>query len=129
VLLSDPRSPILESIFQQFVEWCDIAGVPIVLAAGNDPLQSLDLKTPPKAWGNDQHRHYGRWSRSGWKPLGSEITQKAWFTWFSDGSLTVFAPAIDIVVPGGGNLDNLNTGTSQAAAIVVSLSQDFVIDP
>jgi hypothetical protein len=110
----------MEDIFRDFFEFTEAKGIPVVLAAGNNIKQKLHQGVPQK-FGTDGN---GIITVGGVKQDGSLWEDTAPAIPGEDGSMTVFAPAVDIIVPGnGGDLHvgtSLNKGTSQAAAITVS---------
>jgi hypothetical protein len=86
----------------------------VVTAAGNSPEKRLH-QTIPQKLGTASNRII---TVGGVKKDGTlyELTTPA--EGGQGGSITLYAPAEDVIVPSPGN--NLHSGTSQAAAIVVS---------
>jgi hypothetical protein len=105
----------LEKTFKEFFEWCETFKITVVTAAGNSPEQRLH-QTIPQKLGTASNRII---TVGGVKKDGTfyELTTPA--EGGQGGSITLYAPAEDVVVPSPGN--NLHSGTSQAAAIVVSI--------
>lgn len=102
----------MEPLFRQFFTWTEENKVTVVLAAGNTASEQLHTKVPQK-FGTPTN---GIITVGGVKQDGTLYTPTSPEVPGQSGSMTVYAPAVDVVVPGPGNLD---TGTSQAAAIVV----------
>jgi hypothetical protein len=104
----------LESLFPEFIAWCDKLKLPLVLAAGNDEAMSMHDQVPHKFGTPDNMIiTVGGVERDGTLYKGTTPVEPG-----QAGSMSVYAPARDIVVPSPGN--GVHTGTSQAAAIVVS---------
>lgn len=121
VPVSDARGQEIEHIFNEFFDWAERRKVTVVLAAGNMVELPLHKGAPQKFGTKNNHiitvggvREDGSLYPNTSPQLPGEL-----------GSLTVFAPAVNIIAPGNGgqlHIDTgLNTGTSQAAAITVSL--------
>ncbi|KAK7183332.1 uncharacterized protein CC84DRAFT_1218950 [Paraphaeosphaeria sporulosa] len=103
-------------LFDEFFQWCQSMNVPVVLAAGNSNRSPLDKKTPQSS-GTTTNTviTVGGVTKRGslWRDTSPAYNGAA-------GSMTVFAPAVDIVVPGDASIQDM--GTSQAAAIVGGLA-------
>ncbi|KAF2789529.1 subtilisin-like protein, partial [Melanomma pulvis-pyrius CBS 109.77] len=114
----DRGGAILENLFHQFFTWTEENKITVVLAAGNTASEQLHTKVPQK-FGTPTN---GIITVGGVKQDGTLYTPTSPEVPGQSGSMTVYAPAVDVVVPGPGNLD---TGTSQAAAIVGGLAAYF----
>jgi hypothetical protein len=119
--VASDRGQRMEPIFTEFFQWAERRGVPVVLAAGNHINQPLDKGTPQK-FGTATNNII---TVGGVMEDGSLYENTAPDHPDRDGSMSVFAPAENVVAPGnGGDLHEdaeSNTGTSQAAAITISL--------
>jgi hypothetical protein len=104
----------LEAIFSAFFEWCASFKVTVVIAAGNAPERGLH-NTVPQKLGTAEN---GIMTVGGVEKDGTLFQQTTMAQPEQAGSLTVYAPARDVIVPGPGEF--IHDGTSQAAAIVVS---------
>jgi hypothetical protein len=105
----------MEPLFQSFFEWCERVKVPVTVAAGNTPEAFLDETVPQKFGTSDNTLiTVGGVGKDGRLYTSTTPPRPG-----HPGHMTVFAPAVDIVVPGRPGTGN--TGTSQAAAIVVSM--------
>jgi subtilisin family serine protease len=104
----------MEPIFQDFFQWCERVKVPVTIAAGNDPNTFLD-QTVPQKFGTPTNTLI---TVGGVDKEGKLYSKTSPPRPGRSGHMTVFAPAVDIVVPGKQGTGD--TGTSQAAAIVVS---------
>ncbi|KAH7411597.1 peptidase S8/S53 domain-containing protein [Phaeosphaeria sp. MPI-PUGE-AT-0046c] len=114
---TDPTGagPIIEALFPEFLDWCENFKIPIVVAAGNDPEKNLHDKIPQKFGTKDNLIiTVGGVRDDGTLWPGTTLHEPG-----QAGSMSVWSPAMDVVVPGPGN--GPNTGTSQAAAIVSGL--------
>jgi len=109
-------------LFVEFLAWCEEKKVTFVVAAGNKEVPNLHQSTPQRLGTAD----------NGLITVGGVIEDGTLFTSTTlqqsgkAGSMTVFAPAKDVKVPGPGV--DLHSGTSQAAAIVVSQSFQGLIN-
>jgi len=123
---TDQKGPVIEKLFKSFMEFCYSNKVAFVVAAGNrDPLY-LHQSLPQRLGTADNNLiTVGGVEKDGtfWK---GQTTAEEGRT-KQPGHVDVFAPAVDIDVPGPGV--KYDTGTSQAAAIVVSALQSIVSIP
>jgi hypothetical protein len=110
----------LESLFPEFIAWCDRLKLPLVVAAGNDETMSMHEQVPHK-FGTADNMII---TVGGVEPDGTLYKGTTPVEPGQAGSMSVYAPARDIVVPSPGN--DLHTGTSQAAAIVVGNYEHFM---
>lgn len=109
-------------MFEEFFHWCEERGIHAVVAAGNlDGAPPLH-RSLPQALGTADNNiiTVGGITRQGtlWPKTALHEDGKP-------GSITLFAPAEGIVVPGPGNVmveGEETSGTSQATAMVVSVS-------
>jgi hypothetical protein len=104
----------METVFQPFMTWADELKIPIAVAAGNGREERLHEKLPHKLGTRDNMViTVGGVNKDGtlWENTAREEPGQP-------GSMSVYAPAVDIVVPTPGNIPD--SGTSQATAIVVS---------
>lgn len=100
-------------MFPGFLAWCDDHRAVVVLAAGNFPEKRLHELVPQKFGTADN----GIITVGGVEKDGTFWRDTTQLEAGQAGSMSVFAPARDVIVPGPPIGD---TGTSQAAAIVVS---------
>ncbi|OAL01554.1 subtilisin-like protein [Phaeosphaeriaceae sp. SRC1lsM3a] len=113
----DPNGagPAIEALFPEFLAWCEKFKIPIVLAAGNEPDKNLHDKIPQKlGTKNNVIITVGGVEPDGTLFLSTTLEERG-----QAGSMSVYAPARDVVVPAPGQ--GFHTGTSQAAAIVSGL--------
>lgn len=108
------EGPAIEKIFSDFLGWCESFKIPIVVAAGNDPVRWLHEQVPQK-FGKPDNVIV---TVGGVKHDGMLYPNTTPAKPGKDGSMSVYAPAVDVIVPADGI--DFHTGTSQAAAIVVS---------
>lgn len=114
-LVVDPRTQVqLEAVFQDMLEWCETYKVAVVTAAGNSPEKRQDDTLPQRLGTPDNNLI----TVGGVEPDGTVFTQMTPAEPGQGGWTSVYAPARDIIVPAPG--EYIHTGTSQAAAIVVS---------
>lgn len=115
---NDParRGELLQLALDEFFQWCAQSKVTVVLAAGNDRTVNLH-NTVPQKLGSATNKiiTVGGVEKDGtfWQPQTTQALGQA-------GHVTVYAPCVDIRVPSPGV--DFHTGTSQAAAIVVSIA-------
>jgi hypothetical protein len=105
----------MEAMFEEFFKWSEKIRIPILLAAGNAPEKRLHQLIPQK-FGTQDNMII---TVGGVEKDGTFYRDTTKAESGQPGSMSVYAPARDIVVPAPGN--NPHTGTSQATAIVVSL--------
>jgi hypothetical protein len=116
----DTKAPIgagadIEAIFPEFQAWCESLEIPIVLAAGNDNTRFLHEQVPQKFGTPDN----GIITVGGVEREGTLYQETTSAMPGEAGSMSVYAPARDVRVPSDGV--DMHTGTSQAAAITVSI--------
>jgi hypothetical protein len=106
----------LELAFEEFLAWCETTKTAVVLGAGNAPEKRLH-ETIPQKFGTADN---GIITVGGVEKDGSLYLDTTRAEPGQLGSMSVYAPARDIIVP----IPSLAgyTGTSQAAAIVVGYS-------
>jgi hypothetical protein len=112
----------MEPVFRLFFEWCERVKLPVTIAAGNSPETFLDESVPQK-FGTEMNTliTVGGVDQDGRLYHATTPSRPG-----HPGHMTVFAPAVDIIVPGRPATGD--TGTSQAAAIVVSTIASCLID-
>jgi hypothetical protein len=110
----------MEGDFQEFFEWCQRNKVPVVNAAGNAPEEFLDQKVPHK-FGTETNTII---TVGGVNKDGTLFRHTTPPRPNHPESMTVFAPAEDIIVPAAGAPPGTDQETSQAAAVVVSLPRN-----
>ena len=110
---------IQKEVFERFLSYCHSNQIPVVAAAGNSPGQSV-AKTYPQRLGTSENSliTVGGVTREGTLYRNTSPKRDG-----EAGSMTLFAPAVDIDVPSDPRVPN--HGTSQAAAIVVSIPSSF----
>jgi hypothetical protein len=122
-LPGDTRGRRMEPVFESFFQWSESKNIPVVIAAGNEVHKTLHRVVPQK-FGTTANRliTVGGVEKDGslFQITSPQIPGEL-------GSMTVFSPAREVTAPGNDgqlNLDSpiLNTGTSQAAALTVSLA-------
>jgi hypothetical protein len=114
------EGPNVESKFPDFLDWCTSLKIPIVVAAGNSPNKWLHQQVPHKFGKPDNLIvTVGGVEPDGMLYLDTTPAQPGNKDSLS-GPMSVYAPARDVKVPSDGV--DVHTGTSQAAAIVVSTS-------
>jgi hypothetical protein len=110
----------MEPIFDGFFKWCEEANVTVVVAAGNIPGGRPLHEGMPQKFGTDENSII---TVGGIRQDGTLWPGTAPHKPDTKGSMTIYAPAEKIEVPGlgGERLTNPKetSGTSQAAAIVV----------
>jgi hypothetical protein len=109
----DPAlGPAFDVAMRNFATWCESLKIPFVVAAGNSKNIKLHQQLPHML-GTPENTII---TVGGVERDGSLYQDTSRAEAGQAGSMSVYAPARDIVVPGPGG----DTGTSQAAAIVVS---------
>jgi subtilisin family serine protease len=101
---------------QPFLTWCDTKKVTVIVAAGNSPEKGLH-ETVPQRLGSAVN---GVITVGGVKPDGTYWEDTTPAEPNQLGSMSVYAPSVDVIVPASATA--LHTGTSQAAAIVSGLA-------
>jgi hypothetical protein len=101
-------------MLRDFLDWSESLKITVVVAAGNSPEKRLH-ETVPQKFGTVEGRMI---TVGGVEQDGTVYKDKTPAKPGELGSMSVYAPAKDIIVPAPG--DGPHTGTSQAAAIVVS---------
>lgn len=111
----DPNGigPALDRVIRNFMMWCETIKIPVVLAAGNNPRKYLHEQLPHRLGTPDNTILTVGGVNSDGTLYDLTSTHQAG----QAGSMSVFAPAKDIIVPATGEAPD--SGTSQAAAIVV----------
>ncbi|KAF1918124.1 peptidase S8/S53 domain-containing protein [Ampelomyces quisqualis] len=105
--------PALEDVIGKFITWCENIKLPIVVAAGNDPALRLHQQLPHRlGTPSNTILTVGGVNEDGTLWSSTSMAEAG-----KPGSMSVYAPAKNIVVPATG--ESIDTGTSQAAAIVV----------
>jgi hypothetical protein len=107
--------PAIGILFPPFLQWCEGLKITVVTAAGNSEERRLH-ETFPQRLGTPEN---GLITVGGVEPDGTVFKSGTRAEPGEAGSMSVYAPARDITVPGGPGLPDF--GTSQAAAIVVSV--------
>ncbi|KAF1963807.1 subtilisin-like protein [Byssothecium circinans] len=122
-IMNSQKARDMEADFEAFFEWCQRNKIPVVMGAGNAPEENLDEKVPHK-FGTPTNTiiTVGGVNKDGTLHESTSPARRG-----RAGSMTVFAPAIDIIVPGGPA--GPHSGTSQAAAIVSGLVAYFYSHP
>lgn len=115
VVVDAALGPAFDAAMRSFVTWCESLKIPIVVAAGNTKSMQLHKQLPHRLGTPDNNII----TVGGVEKDGSLYPDTSRAEPGQAGSMSVYAPARDIVVPAPGG-ENSHTGTSQAAAIVVS---------
>lgn len=114
----------METYFTTFFRWAEERRISVVLAAGNNLNQPLH-RGMPQCLGTDTNNII---TVGGVNEDGSLYRNTAPDHPDREGSMTVFAPAENVIAPGNGGDRHENTafnsGTSQAAAITVGLNSE-----
>lgn len=110
------RGKEVNDLFVEFIAWCKDKKVTFIVAAGNKDVPKLHQATPQRLGTSDN----GLITVGGVNEDGTLYHLTTVQKPGKAGSMTVFAPAQDVRVPGPG--PEFHAGTSQAAAIVVSKS-------
>ncbi|KAH7089519.1 peptidase S8/S53 domain-containing protein [Paraphoma chrysanthemicola] len=116
IKLSERNGPPCEAILRVFIDWCETFKIPVVAAAGNDPTLRLH-ETVPQKFGKADNTLI---TVGGVEPNGKLFPPTTPAEPGESGSMSVYAPARDVVVPG--SAPGGHSGTSQAAAIVSGLA-------
>jgi hypothetical protein len=110
----------MEAMFQEFFNWCERNNVPVVLAAGNMPSARPLHEGLPQKFGTETNSII---TVGGIREDGKLWPGTAPHDPGTEGSMTLYAPAENIEIPGPRGIMITNpgqtAGTSQAAAIVV----------
>jgi subtilisin family serine protease len=116
--LSTDRGKEMEPLFAAFFRFIESRRVTVVMAAGNESDEFLDIKVPQK-FGSTTN---GIITVGAVKTDGTIYEETSGQRAGKAGSLSVFGPGEAIMAPGNGGLIGApgeNTGTSPAAAITV----------
>ncbi|KAF2011878.1 subtilisin-like protein [Aaosphaeria arxii CBS 175.79] len=126
---TDNRGREMEPFYADFFRFIETVKATVVVAAGNDPDLGLHQQVPQK-FGTTTNQII---TVGGVNEEGKIYDQTCHPHPGQPGSMTLYAPATNVIAPGHNNELHLNTdfntGTSQAAAIISGLAAYFLSHP